>query len=179
MGTERQGPDAIVAFSNMEQSGGGDPLVGDIDDDPDSPDGSWAFATGNNSSGTLRTSFATPTDDVSVGADLQEFKIYVQQFDTGQTGDPDARIELWENGTLVRAGSDVSVTGSGQTISFTWNGNEIATADGSLVECHLVLTKSGGSPGARNTVNVGAVEWNVTYNDPATDDEALFLGFQF
>ncbi len=159
MATERQSPDAIAA-----QAGFASCAVTDIDDDPDSPDGLWCVASGNNTNTDVRTTFPTPTGNPTVGADLQEFRVQVRQFDMGQTGTPTARIELWENGALVRAGSDVDVTGSGQVISLPWNANEIATADGSLVECKVVGTKSGGSPGARNTVDVGAVEWNVDYS---------------
>jgi len=127
-----------------------------------------ASSGGDNVNTDVRVTFPTPTGDPTVGADLQEFKAWVRQFDTGQTGDPDCRIELWENGSLVRAGGETSITGSGQMVTFTWNGNELGTADGSLVECKVVGTKSGGSPGARNTVDVGAVEWNVDYSAGAT-----------
>ncbi len=119
-------------------------------------------ATGNNVNTDVRCDFATPVNPPTVGADLQEFKIEVRQFDGGQTGTPQARIELWENGALVRAGSDVNVTSDvSQVISFTWNANEIATSDGSLVEAKFVGTKSGGAPGARNAVDLGAMEWNA------------------
>lgn len=162
MATERQAPDAIASSTDLSGA------VTDIDDDPDSPDGLWLTATNNNVNTDVRVTFPTPTGDPTVGADLQEFRAYVRQFDTGQTGNPDARIELWENGTIVRAGSDTSVTGAGQVISFTWNANELGTADGSLVECKVVGTKSGGSPSARNSVEVGAIEWNVDYTAGAT-----------
>ncbi len=56
----------------------------------------------------------------------------------------------------------------GLLLSFTWNASELGTADGSLVECKVVGTKSGGSPGNRNTVDVGAVEWNVAYDTGGT-----------
>jgi len=144
-----------------------------ITSDPDSGDGNWCLASGNNTSGNVLCDFATPTGNPSVGADLQEFRAEVRQFDTGQSGNPDARIELWENGSLVRAGGDVSITGSGQVIAFTWNANELATADGSLVQAQLVLTKSGGSPGARNTVDLGGVEWNVEFTSATNVNATL------
>lgn len=155
--TERQPPDAVLSSTGL--TGG----LADIDEDPDSPDGNWMVATGNNVNTDVRTSFATPTGNPTVGVDLQEFKAYVRQYDENQTGTPDCRLELWENGVLVRAGSDTPVPDGGLLISFTWNANELGTADGSLVECKIVGTKSGGAPGARNTVDMGAVEWNVTY----------------
>ena len=160
--SERQPPDAVLESNNL--TGG----LADIDEDPDSPDGNWMVATGNNVNTDVRTSFATPTGNPTVGADLQEFKAYVRQYDENQTGTPDCRLELWEDGILVRAGSDTPVPDGGLLISFTWNANELGTADGSLVECKIVGTKSGGAPGARNTVDMGAVEWNVTYTGGAT-----------
>ena len=162
MADERQSPDAVLA--SAELSGG----VGDIDDDPDSPDGNWMVASGNNVNVDVRTSFPTPTGSPTVGADLQEFKAWVRQYDEGQGGTPEVRIELWENGNLVRAGNDENVTTSGHMVSFTWNANELGTADGSLVEMKVVGTKAGGSPSNRNTIDVGAVEWNVAYTAGVT-----------
>jgi len=158
-GTERQSPDGAT-FVLTELTG----AFTDVDDDPDSPDGNWLLATGNNVNTAVEASFPTPTGNPTVGADLQEFRVLVRQYDEGQTGTPDARIELWENGVLVRAGSDTAVPVGGVVLSFTWNANELGTADGSLVEVNVVGTKSGGAPGARNTVEVGAIEWNVEYS---------------
>ncbi len=161
MPTETLRPDAGQTLTLSELSGTWE----DIDDDPDSPDTNWLTATSNGVNVTARTTLASPTGAPTVGAGLQEFRVQVRQFDTGQSGNPTARIELWENGVLVRAGSDVSVTGSGQVIAFTWNANELATADGSLVECNVVGTKAGGSPSKRNAVEVGAIEWNADYSE--------------
>lgn len=155
MSAETLIPDAILA--QTELSG----VVGDIDDDPDSPDGLWLIASGNNVNTDVRTSFGTPTGNPTVGVDAQEFRALCRQIDEDQTGQPDARIELWEDGSLVRAGDDETVPDGGVVVSFTWNANELGTADGSLVELKVVGTKSGGSPGARNAVEVGAVEWNA------------------
>ena len=127
MATERQSPDTIAVSSNL--SG----VIGDIQDDPDSPDTNWMVASGNSSNVDVRVTFQTPTGNPTVGAGLQTFQAYVRQFDTGQTGDPNCRIELCENGAIIRAGSETSVTGSGQLISFTWDASVLATADGSLV----------------------------------------------
>lgn len=155
MTTERLAPDAIVEL--LEMSG----VLGDIQDDPDSPDGNWLIASGNNVNTALRASFPSPTGNPAVGADLQEFRALVRQYDEGQGGTPDARVELWEDGGLIRAGPDTPVPDGGIVISLTWNANELGTPAGSLVECRVVGTKSGGSPGNRNSVEVGAVEWNA------------------
>ena len=157
MAAETKVPDAILAAT--EQSG----AFTVIDEDPDSSGTDFLTSSGNNVNTDCRVSFPTPTGNPTVGTGLQEFRIQVREHDTGQTGTPDGRIELWENGSLVRAGSDVPITTQDQVIAFTWNANELGTADGSLVECKFVGTKSGGSPGARNTTELGAVEWNVEY----------------
>lgn len=158
MAAERQSPDVILAMTELTG------VVGDIQDDPDSPDGNWLVATGNNVNTNVRTSFPTPSGSPIIGADLQEFRVLVRQFDEGQTGVPTARIELWEGGILIRAGADADVPQGGVVLSFTWNASELSTANGSLVECKIVGTKAGGSPSKRNTVDIGAVEWNVEYS---------------
>jgi hypothetical protein len=153
--SERLAPDTILTQTNLTGA------VTDIDDDPDAPDGLWLIASGNNVNTAVSVAFPSPTVSPTAGADLQEFRAQVREFDTGQTGTPTARIELWENGALVRAGPDFSVIVQGQIIAFTWDANELSFSDGSLVECRVVGTKSGGSPSSRNTVEVGAVEWNA------------------
>lgn len=153
MATERQAPNTLLASAGLNGA------VTDVDDDPDSPDGLDMDATGNNINTDARFSFPTPSDALTNGADLQEFKAAVSEFDTGQTGTPEARLELWEAGSLVRAGTNVNVTSQQQIITFTWNATEISAA--ADVECKFVGTKSGGSPTARNTVNLDAIEWNA------------------
>ena len=158
MAIERKSPDAILELVNLTGT------VSEIQDDPDSPDANWLDAVANNVASICKTSFPTPTGNPTVGADLQEFRVLVRKY--GGTGTPTAWIELYENGTLIRAGSAVNVTGA-LVISFTWNANEIGTADGSLVECRLNSTAIGGAPAGRACVEVGAVEWNVTYTLPS------------
>ncbi|MCK5605657.1 hypothetical protein KAR91_27430 [Candidatus Pacearchaeota archaeon] len=139
----------------------------DHDEDPDSVSVTIA-ATDNNVDTEYGVDYPTPTGNPTIGADLQEFRAGVEEFDSGQTGTPDARIELWENGSLVRAGSNTPVS-TYAVLAFTWNANELATPDGSLVQCKVIGVKSGGSPGARNTVNIGHIEWNVDYTEAGAD----------
>jgi len=153
--TGRQSPDAILELVNLTGT------VSEIQDDPDSPDANWLDAVANNVASICRASFPTPPGNPTVGADLQEFRVLVRKF--GGTGTPTAWIELYENGVLIRAGSAVNVTGD-LVISFTWNANEIGTADGSLIECRLNSTAIGGAPSGRACAEVGAVEWNVDYS---------------
>ena len=151
----RQVPDTILSQTALTGA------VTDIDDDPDSPDLNWLIADNNNVNTAVRVSFPTPADSPTVGASLQEFHVQVREFDAGQTGTPTARIELWENGLLVRAGSEISIDGTSQLLSFSWDASELGTANGSLIECNVVGTRAGGSPGVRNSIEVGAIEWNA------------------
>ena len=157
MSTETQRPDGELSDSGLVSS-----VVTDHDADPDS-DSSVTAATGNNVNTEYGVDFPSPTGEPSIGAGLQEFRAGVIEFDSGQTGTPTARIELWENGTLVRAGSNANIS-TFQVLSFTWNANELSTSDGSLVQCKVIGAKTGGGPGKRNTVNIGQIEWNVTFS---------------
>jgi hypothetical protein len=155
MATERQSPDAILELTNLTGT------VSEIQDDPDSPDANWLDAVSNNADSVCRVSFPTPTGPPTVGSNLQEFRVLVRKY--GGTGTPKARIELYENGALIRAGSDQNIT-TATVLSFLWNANELGTSNGSLVECRLYGTKTGGASGVRATIEVGAKEWNVTYS---------------
>lgn len=160
MPQERQAPDALLAQINLSGA------VGAIQDDPDSADANWLTAPGANNNTEARVSFASPTGNPTVGADLQEFRALVRK--TNHSTNPTARIELWENGALVRAGTSTAISStSGVVLSFTWNASELGTADGSLVECKVVGTVGGGSPGNRASVEVGAIEWNAQYDAAA------------
>lgn len=156
--TERQSPDTILEITNLTPND-----VTYIQDDPDGPDdGNWLTRIGNNVDTVCRVSFPTPTGNPTVGADLQGFKIWVrQQPSTAKI--PQVRIDLYENGAFVAtimALTDVT-SDTGQLFSATWNANLLGTADGSLVECYIF-----GDASPQNTVEVGAVEWNVDYTPP-------------
>ena len=178
MATERKEPDVLVASTGLTG------IVSDIQADPDTKSGSWTAAdplraTGNNVSTDIHCSFGSPSGDLTVGADLQGFRILLRPFDSGQTGDPDWRIELWEfeasSWSLVRAGSTTQILNdAGDTVvEFTWNANELTTISGENVGIKVFGVKTGGSPTIRNTVDFGAVEWNVDY---AVSDQTLIPG---
>jgi len=160
--TERQSPDTLLVQTNLAGT------LTDIDEDPDEPDSNWLTYIDNKTDTVCRVSFPTPTGKPTVGADLQEFKIWVRQQPDGAGDDPTVRIELYENGSpLATILADIAVSSTaGALYSGTWNANLLGTADGSLVECYIYGNAVGGAPGNRCTVEVGAVEWNVTYNEP-------------
>lgn len=161
MAFERLPPFGVEASTGIG-SGGND----DIDDDPDSPDGNWMIASGNNVNTSVRVAFNNPSGNPTTGAGLQEFKCHVRQFDEGQSGTPDIRLELYEGGNLRASSSDFPVGIGGLTFAWVWDATLLTLGpDGSFVECRMVGTKSGGSPTSRNTVDYGAVEWNVEFDE--------------
>lgn len=121
-------------------------------------------ATGNGVNTEYGVGFPTPSGNPTVGADLQEFRAGVIELNSGQSGVPKARLELWENGVLVRAGAEVNVSVF-QVLSFLWNAAELATANGSLVQCKVIGIKAGGSPSAKSSISIGHIEWNVDYTE--------------
>jgi len=158
MAAERQSPDVLLLQTNLSGA------VADIQDDPDSPDSNWLTYISNNADTVCHVSFPTPTGFPTQGAGLQQFKIWVRK--QPGTGTPTVRIDLYENGVLVAnvmAATDVT-SSTGQLFSGTWDASLLGVADGSLVECYIYGTKTGGAPAARATVEIGAVEWNVTYS---------------
>lgn len=167
---ERQSPDALLIQTNLTGT------VAAIQDDPDSPDANWLTYITNNVNTVTRVSFPTPTGNPTVGADLQQFKIWVRK--QPGTGNPTVSISLYENGALVAeimaATSVTSLTG--QLFSATWNASLLGTADGSLVECYIFGDAVGGAPATRATVEVGAVEWNVDYTPPPPSTTFLIGG---
>jgi hypothetical protein len=161
MSLERQAPDALIGTSGYQ----GTPTLADVADDPDSPDGAWHVAANNNTSVETHCGFPTPSSGLTDGADLQEFRALVRRTGGSGTGTPTARVELWEAGSLVRAGDEVNVISS-TLLSFTWNATEVSSpAD---VEIKVIGTKTGGSPQVRASVDVGAVEWNAEISAAAS-----------
>ncbi len=157
MATETLRPDGELSNSGL--------VASDFTDHDDDPDVSSVTidATSNNVNTEWGGGFPAPTGNPTGS---QEFRAGVEEFDSGQSGTPTARIELWENGALVRAGSDTNVSAYA-ILSLAWDANELATADGSLVQCKLMGTKSGGSPSKRNTIRIGHMEWNAVFSEAA------------
>lgn len=168
MGTERLAPDAILIQTNL--SG----VLGAIDEDPDSPDASFLTAIDDGDNTDLRVSFATPIAPPLPGIGLQEFRAWVRS--TGGGLNPTARLEVWESGVSLAVGLDIPITStSGQLISFLWNASVLTDSSGAGVECRMF----GDSTGIIvvdpfDTVEVGAVEWNVMETQPV--DYAIGFG---
>lgn len=141
----------------------------DLDEDasacPDAGDG--ATATGDNVPTDIYGLFADPSQGLTDGADLQTFQILCSKYDG--TGTPTVRIELWENGGLIRADSERGVTTMRpgcQRVTFTWNATEITNPNN--IEIKVFGTEVGGSPTGRASVDILAIEWFATTSAAAT-----------
>ena len=165
MATERLAPDALLTQTGLTGT------LAAIDEDPDSPDASW-LTTSNNTSTVCRVSFPTPTGAPTAGVDGQEFRVLLRK--TNHSTNPTYTVDLYENGSLVTnlVGATTLSSTTGVVVSAPWNAASLGTANGSLVEVQVTGTPGGGSPGNRASVEVGAVEWNVTYTPAATFKDA-------
>jgi hypothetical protein len=168
MANERLAPDsAIISQTTFTESD-----TSNIDYDPDAPPSpiTWALIGGNNVNGDMRVSFPTPSGNLNTGAGLQEFRVLIRQQSAGQTGTPTARLEVYETGDAAgsphAASAEIDITSEdpGQVISLTWDATGLTSADGSGVECFIDITKSGGAPGARESCDIGGIEWNADYS---------------
>ena len=66
-------PAAILADTNLSGA------VGDIDESPTAPDGSWLTADSATLGTMLHVSFGSPGGNLEIGADLQEFRAWVRK----------------------------------------------------------------------------------------------------
>lgn len=165
MATERLAPDALLVQTGLTGA------VTAIDEDPDSADASW-LTTSNNTATTCRVSFPTPTGPPTTGVNGQEFRLLLRK--TNHSTNPTYTVDLYENGSLVTnlIGATTLSSTTGVVVSAPWNAASLGTANGSLVEVQVTGTPGGGSPGNRASVEVGAIEWNVTYTPAATFKDA-------
>lgn len=147
-----------------------------LDEDPDTPSGNCGIggsgvdccrATGNNTNWSFMVTMPDPTETLTDGFQLQEIKIYTESFDEGQSGDPTIQIIVYDSTTVAcdtvhTNGAVVTLTDAGfpAVISHLWDSNGISAAADICIE--IVCVKSGGSPGARNSCDIDAIEWNAT-----------------
>jgi len=113
--------------------------LGDIGNAESSTPGTFATRTGG-AGGTggwaIRTRFGTPSPDApSVGADRQAFWVYVKGSTAGLTH---VHCYLYDAGVqMADLGSRTITSTTGQWICFPWEAADLASSDGSGVECHL------------------------------------------
>lgn len=151
------------------------------DDDPDSPGADWCTASTCAANPTNATSwrftFNTPATAPSFGTNAQTFDAYVKSCASGGT-DASCTLDLYCNGSLVTTGPTVhtvsSSTGVKISQTHTLVGGGTCATDGSDVELRVTCTATGGTPSARRTVDLNAVEWDVTY--ASAGDQMMLIG---
>jgi hypothetical protein len=158
---ETLAPDVLLEQTNLTG------IVDYIADDPDSPDGNWLTAP-NNVGTTARVSFPTPSGNLTIGAGLQEFRILLRLTSVSSaTGDDTYIVHLYEDGANVQdtIASGGAVPTGGVVVSATWDATSLNNADGSLVECYVTTMpeQTGSPPKNRDSIEIGAIEWNVVY----------------
>lgn len=116
------------------------PITNIQEGNPLSPDTDWLTASAAGET-LLYADFVT-VDGNCKGQ--QKFAIVTRKTSGGDIGIPTVRIELWNNGALVRASSEINVTNTvSQYVEWTWDASEIAGNDYSEVEIKVF-----GTPGA-------------------------------
>ncbi len=152
-------PDVLQVQTNLTGA------VTDIDEDPDIDDGNWLTAP-NDVITTCRVSFPTPSSAPMTGAGMQEFKIRVRETEINNSQTQDSvEIFLFEGGSQIGARLVIEndlLGDPGEIVSGFWDAGDLATADGSDVECHIVGNpENQGTPSTRGSIEIGAIEWIV------------------
>lgn len=161
MATETLLPDAIVGTP----AGYNTITFANIDEGVANIDNTWATADTSGAT-ELILSFPSPTDTLTLGADLQTFRARVRKNATGGNN-PTVQLVVYESGSATGTSSNditVSTTGTGQTITFTWNANILAAQSGANVEIGIIQT--GGATGKasnRRYIEVDTADWIADY----------------
>lgn len=161
--SERLAPDTLALQTNLTGA------VAAIQDDPDSPGGTWLTATSAVLVINGRATFPSPAFNPN-GA--QNFRVLVRK--TAGTPSPTLIVELWQAGvfrkTLV-AGQAITST-TGEVVQGDWNSSDlVGTLDGSDVEVRVAsLTGDTVVPGGipANAASAGAAATNATITTALT-----------
>lgn len=142
-----------------------------MDDDPQSPGGDWCNAT-TNADTLIRIQFATPTDDISTGTNVQTFELHVRRDTVTAPGNgvPTVQMDAYDDTSLIEAGGLQNVNSdTGELLTETWTSN---TSDGSGVEVDIDCQEIGGGPNQRSC-DFDAVRWQATL---ATGRRLMLIG---
>jgi hypothetical protein len=160
-------PDQLVSSANYSTLN-----LADIDDDPASPDASFGTWDGNGDTSAL-IGFPTPTGDLTEGSGLQVFRAQIREAAGGGSNSVSWSLELWEDGVLVSVLDTGTVTDT-EIINGSFDAASLGTADGSLVQAAIIQTDGGsGNPQQRNGLELGAVAWDVEYDEGDTTDPTV------
>ena len=162
-------PDASTVVSQDQGTLTGDYTA--VDDDPDSPDGSWIVGgvSGNNHN-SYTIDFSTDATDVSGDLDQsagsQEIKLWCRKAGGANTPTVDLQLVRTDNSTVLASTGATNVTNTtGQMVTLTFAGSAVPSglSLGSDVEIRCVVAANNtGGPSGRSTVDLGAVEWNAS-----------------
>jgi hypothetical protein len=135
-----------------------------IDDDPDSPGGDWCVSDSNNVNPSWTVNMTDPSITLDDTTDAQVIAVYVREFQVDQGGDPDIRVDIYDGtdcADLHETGADQTITDNhaGTLLTESWTSAGISAAADVCVS--VVCSKSGGSPGNRQSCDVDAVEWRA------------------
>ena len=139
-----------------------------IDDDPDSPGNDWCVADDDASTWDFMVTMENPTDTLDATTDAQVIDFYVRNFDENADNDPTIRIEIYDTttvacDTLHQTLGTTTLTDAGfpAKITETWTAAGISGSADICVK--VICTKAAGGPGARNSCDIDALEWDVTH----------------
>ena len=145
----------------------------DVDEGADAGGDDLDVCTETNG-GTIRFTFPTPSANPSTAAGAQTIDLIMSCTDADTdnaedcTGSPSFSVEIYCNGAALTtpqtpySGQAISTVDSDFSTTFTFDTTDCA-ADGSDLEFHFTLSRSGGSPGNRRWAAIEAVEWEVTH----------------
>lgn len=125
----------------------------------------------------LRLDFPTPLSAPSTVTDDQEFQCRVQKSSSGG-GTPTVRLDFFCNGVLVESGAEQDVTSTSPvefSELFTFSTGSCAS-DGSDAQIEVDVSRTGGSPGGRKSVDSIDCDWDVTHAPAASRRRVLWIG---
>jgi hypothetical protein len=126
----------------------------------------FCTADNNNIDWSTMLTFDTPSGALDTTAGIQGIDLWVRMFDEGQSGEPTIRVDVYDGtacADLHETGGETTITAAGYPaeVNLTWSASGVS---GEADICfNVVCTKSGGSPGQRNSCDIDAIEWEVTY----------------
>lgn len=123
---------------------------------------------------TLLLSFPTPTSAPSTTTDAQVFQCRAQKSSTG--GDnPTFVMNVYCGGVSHEAGTTTHTVSSTTPAEFSesWTFGGSCTSDGSNVEIEVNVSRTGGAPTGRKSVDSIDCDWDVTY--AAAAEEMMVL----
>lgn len=169
--------ETVRPTSITAQSGYTNCTVGEIDEDPDSPDSEWCDVGGANNVVTLVTAAqADPIDNPVATSNAQEVRVQVRK--TNHSTNPTCSVDILENGSLILndiISTAVSST-TGTVLSATWTYTGFTNADGSGLEVRVNCAVGGGAASNRASGEVGAIELNLETAEAPTRNRFWIVG---